>query len=298
MRRLVAVSCGVVGLVVGLLVGTALVPSSAEPTSHERLLVLGDSISGQYTDDPGDPMQGWWSMLGQRHGWETVVSAQAGGGLMKKGYGCYGTAVRERAASVIRRVRPTVIVVALGYNDIYVCKNGSGIKMSPTFRATAAAKAFQQIGDTAEAVGMRRSEVVVTVPWGTLRGSDRSSVVLDYRKGALAAGLSFVNVPRFTAAQTRDLTHPNRIGSQLLADLVGRLVMLRLDSRPAAAEPAARQTTPAAPAGPTESAPSSPAPTGAPSASPDGDEVAQDAVSAPSIPAASTPAASSPAPAG
>lgn len=269
MRRFVGVSWGAVGLVVGLLVGTALGPTAAVPERHEHVLVFGDSITSQYTDDPGDPMQGWWSMLGQRQGWETTISAQAGGGLVKKGFGCYGTAVRERAAAVMRRVRPTVVVVALGYNDVSVCSKGRATPVNAAFRDMAAAAAFEQIGRVAEEVGMRRSDVVVTVPWGTLRRTDRARVATDYRDGAREAGLTFVNVPRFVPEQTRDLTHPNRLGSAMLADRLEAVIVRAVASRPERPDPVVDVPTPARSTATTPAPTSTPTPTTSTSPSPE-----------------------------
>lgn len=247
MRRFVGVSWGAVGLVVGLLVGTALGPTAAVPERHERVLVFGDSMTAQYTDDPGDPMQGWWSIVGERHGLEMVTSAQGGGGLLKKGSGCYGTAVRERASRVVERVRPTMILVAVGYNDKTICINGRGMPINAGFRSAKVASALEQIGAAAESVGMKRSDVVVTVPWGSLRLAERGPVVSDFAAGAKAAGLRFVNVRRFQAMETIDKTHPNRLGATVLADALERTVVNILRSR-TGPPPSTAPTTPPPPA--------------------------------------------------
>lgn len=248
MRHVQAVVSALVGFVVGVVVTAGLVPSAAAPDSTERVLVFGDSMTAQFTDDPGDPMQGWWSILGERHGLEMVTSAQGGGGLVKKGAGCYGTAIRERATKVISRVRPTIIIVAAGYNDDSVC--GSDGRTKPTnagWRAAEAVRVFERIGQAAEDAGMSRSDVVVTVPWGTLKLDKRTRVVIDYMTAARAAGLRFVNVRRFQVGETIDRTHPNRLGATLIADTLERTIATTLLSHDPAARTAPSPTASPAP---------------------------------------------------
>lgn len=198
---------------------TALVAVSAPASAveDERLLVFGDSMTAQYTNDFGDPMQGWYSIVAQERGWDVERSAQGGGGLIKKGFGCSGTAVRERFASTIAQHRPTKIIQAVGYNDRHVCINGRAVPIADSFRRSAAVKAMDLLARTAEANGMSRSDVYVTVPWGTLNVRDRNPVVTAYKAAAEQAGLTFINVRRFNLDETRDKTHPNRKGAEMIA---------------------------------------------------------------------------------
>jgi lysophospholipase L1-like esterase len=207
-------------LAVALAVVTAMSPVRSATSSTPVALVLGDSITQRYTDDPGDPMQGWWSMVGRKLGWDMVTSAQDGDGIVKKGSDCYGTAIRERQAAVVERVRPDWILVEAGYNDRTVCVDGQVKTAAVKWRAGAMTKAFAGLAALADRYGIARNHVVVTVPWGPAAVQYRHEVVIEISTAAKAAGLSWVNVPRFTADQVYDGKHPKRAGSVYLASVM------------------------------------------------------------------------------
>jgi lysophospholipase L1-like esterase len=181
------------------------------------VLVLGDSITQQYTDDPGDPQQGWWSILAAQRNLTPITSAQGGGAIIKKGFGCIGTSIRERYIGAIRRTRPDEIWIASGKNETTVCINGSIVPVASAFRTQALATFFASLGELADEMGIPRDRVYVTTPWGTNNLDLRHDVVVDMAEGARAAGLTFINTPRLGDDKTRDGTHPNLAGSQYIA---------------------------------------------------------------------------------
>jgi lysophospholipase L1-like esterase len=214
MKRIIG---SLVALVVGAAAMSPLVVSSSEP-EQPTALVFGDSITAQYTDDPGETMQGWWSMVADERGFTPVVSAQGGGAILKPGFGCYGSGIRNRFEAVVERVQPDEIWIASGRNETNVCINGSTVPVNPGFRRTALANFFELAGQVAEDNGIPRSKVYVTAPWGTVQITQRHDVVVDMRDGARAAGLTFINTPRLDDTLTRDGTHPNRQGSEYIAN--------------------------------------------------------------------------------
>jgi lysophospholipase L1-like esterase len=183
-------------------------------------LVFGDSMTEQGTDDPGETMQGWWSMVGYELGWFMVTSAQGGGGVVKRGYGCYGSSIRERDSAVVDRVRPDWIIVAAGYNDRYVCVNGVAKRAAIAWRTGAMVKAFEHLATLADKYGIPRSHVGVTVPWGPAAVQDRHELVVEISTAAAKAGVSWVNVRRLAHDESWDGVHPNRQGSELVASVV------------------------------------------------------------------------------
>jgi lysophospholipase L1-like esterase len=198
-----------------------LAPSSASAAPEPRdgtVLVFGDSITAHHTDDPGETMQGWWSILADRRNLTPIVSAQGGGAILKPGFGCYGSGIRDRFQAVVERTQPDEIWIASGRNETSVCINGAGTPVNPGFRRTALAAFFEKAGQVAEANGIPRSRVYVTTPWGTVNATQRHDVVVDMRDGARAAGLTFINTPRLDDTLTRDGTHPNRRGSEYIAN--------------------------------------------------------------------------------
>lgn len=211
-------------LSVGLAVVVATSPVRSATATTPVALVLGDSITQRYTDDPGDPMQGWWSMVGRKLGWDMVTSAQDGDGIVKKGSDCYGTAIRERQAAVVERVRPDWILVEAGYNDRTVCVDGRSVPASVKWRTTAMTKAFADLGSLADRFGIARDHVVVSVPWGTSAVQYRHELVTEILDAARAARLSWVNTARFSTSQVYDGKHPTRHGSQYFASvMVGKI---------------------------------------------------------------------------
>lgn len=206
--------------VVALIGVAGIQPAASSPDMRSgTVLIFGDSTSSQYTDDPGDPQQGWWSKLAAERSLYPVTSAQAGGGIIKKGYGCSGTAIRERAKSVIERARPDEIWVAAGRNDLWVCIGGKVHAISPSFRGRAAKTFFAQLASYADAAGVDRRNVYITTVWGTRDIRQRHDVVMALWDGANAAGLRYINLPRLPLTMTRtDGTHPNAAGSSYIAE--------------------------------------------------------------------------------
>lgn len=197
-------------------------PASAAPDPRDgTVLIFGDSTTSQSTDDVGDPQRGWWSTLAESRNLYPVTSAQAGGGIIKKGIGCSGTAIRERSASVIARVKPDEIWIAAGRNDTKVCVNGVIRLISPTFRGKAAKAYFAQLAAIVDTAGIDRRNVYITTIWGTKDLVKRHDVVVALRDGAIAAGLKYVNLPRLSTAYTRDGTHPNTAGHAYIASYLG-----------------------------------------------------------------------------
>src|SRR5690606_41215397 len=92
-----------------------LAPSSAAAAPEPRdgtVLVFGDSITAHHTADPGETMQGWWSILADRRNLTPIVSAQGGGAILKPGFGCYGSGIRDRFQAVVERTQPDEIWIA------------------------------------------------------------------------------------------------------------------------------------------------------------------------------------------
>lgn len=189
---------------------------AAPPPRPEEVLIFGDSITAHHTDDPGDPMQGWWSILAEQRNLTPYVSAQGGGAIIKPGFGCYGTAIRERFQEVVERVQPDEIWIASGRNETSVCIDGSSVPVNAGFRTTALDGFFAHVAAVADANGIPRSRVYVTTPWGTVNLSQRHDIVIDMVQ-ARDHGLTFINVPRLDDTLTRDGTHPNRQGSEYIA---------------------------------------------------------------------------------
>lgn len=206
-------------LVAAALVAASLggIPAQASPDPRPgEVLVFGDSITAHHTDDPGDNMQGWWSILAAQRDLTPYVSAQGGGAVLKPGFGCYGTGIRDRFEEVVERVQPDEIWIASGRNETSVCIDGSSTPVNAGFRTTALNNFFAHVAEVADANGIPRDRVYVTTPWGTVNIQHRHDIVIDMMQ-ARNHGLTFINTPRLGDELTRDGTHPNREGSEYIA---------------------------------------------------------------------------------
>lgn len=99
-------------------------PSSAADVrpisaSHGRqqpvALVLGDSYSAGV--GASSPSQGYPSLVGKRLGWKMVVQSASGGGYAKPGTNGK-TLLQMYAAAHVDRLRPDVVIVQSGLNDV------------------------------------------------------------------------------------------------------------------------------------------------------------------------------------
>lgn len=200
-----------------ILMAFAPTASAAPDPRGGDVLVFGDSITAHHTDDPGDNMQGWWSILAAERNLTPYVSAQGGGAILKPGFGCYGTGIRDRFVATVERVKPDEIWIASGRNETSVCINGSAVPVNAGFRTRALDAFFAKAALTADANGIPRNRVFVTVPWGTINGQYRDAIVADMMQ-ASNHGLTFIDTPALGDTLTRDGTHPNRQGSEYIAD--------------------------------------------------------------------------------
>lgn len=211
------ITVAIASLVLLLGMGPTAQPTAAAPDPRpEEVLIFGDSITAHHTNDPGDNMQGWWSILAAQRNLTPYVSAQGGGAIIKPGFGCYGTAIRERFKKTVERVRPDEIWIASGRNETSVCIDGSSTPINAGFRTRALNDFFAFAGQVADENGIPRDRVYVTTPWGTVNLPQRHDIVIDMVQ-ARDHGLNFINIPRLDDTLTRDGTHPNREGSEYIA---------------------------------------------------------------------------------
>jgi lysophospholipase L1-like esterase len=202
------------------------------PPTGRSMMVVGDSITSWYSDEPGSRSQGWWSMLGRRLGATSIrTSAEGGSGVNVRGNQCTGTTFGERL-SALRRV--DVLVIEVGRNDYKTCPD------DPRFRMAAADA--QQLGMGAYAralsarvaeLGMRPDQVWFVTPWG-VRDETLAEPMRDTVRRAVTApaiGFGFVDTPILAAGLTLDGIHPNLVGNQVLSDAV-HAAMLAPRTRP------------------------------------------------------------------
>lgn len=180
------------------------------------MLVVGDSISASYNDEPGSPLQGWWSLVARELGYAPTVLAEAGSGYQRPGAGCTGTAFDDRPG-VFDQPAPDLVVVEGGRNDWARCDGTDLVEVEPEI-VLAAADDF--LGRLTRAYPDARV-VVLAPPWGPLQQRYVDDVTSAIEAAAERHGCEFVTMDGvLTPARTPDGVHPDIGGSKAIAETV------------------------------------------------------------------------------
>jgi len=194
-------------------------PASA--TAGPSVMVVGDSITSWFSNEPGSPSQGWWSMLGRQIGASSVrTSAEGGSGMNVQGNQCTGTAFGQRLQHL---QRADILIVEVGRNDYKSCGSDRLLRyMSAESQRPGVETYVRALSARVAELGMRPSQVWFVTPWGTREEAAREAMQGIIRTAATAPdiGFSFIETPVLPASMTIDGIHPNRRGNTLLAGVV------------------------------------------------------------------------------
>jgi lysophospholipase L1-like esterase len=182
------------------------------------IVVVGDSITAEYNDDPGDPRQGWWSMVGRHFGAHVTTHAQSGSGYLRQGLECSGNRFIDRPEA-FRNVAPSLFIVEGGRNDWSTCIEGRHVEATDQQVADAVNHYF----DVLQANLPHSSRIVVLgPPWGTFDQLGRRRVTAIVYAAAQRHGVQYVSTMGTLDRRDHvlDGVHPNRAGSTALADRV------------------------------------------------------------------------------
>lgn len=210
--------------IIGAVLGAfALALVVAEPGSDRAraggprsMVVVGDSISASYNDEPGSPLQAWWSLVARELGYTPTVLAEAGSGYQRPGAGCTGTAFGDRPG-VFDQPSPDLIVVEGGRNDWARC-DGTDLVEVDSDVLLAAADDF--LGRLTQAYPDARV-VVLAPPWGPLQQRYVTDVTDAIEAAAELHDCEFVRMDGVLPAhRTPDGVHPDVNGSKAIAETV------------------------------------------------------------------------------
>ncbi len=87
------------------------------------IVVVGDSITARYNDEPGDADQGWWSITGDHFDAKVTRYAQSGSGYLRPGHVCTGNTFIDRPDAYAGDA-PSLLIVEGGRNDWATCEDG------------------------------------------------------------------------------------------------------------------------------------------------------------------------------
>jgi len=180
------------------------------------MLVIGDSISASYTDQPGSTLQAWWSFVRHEIGHVPTVLAEPGSGYQRPGAGCRGTTFQQRPA-VFDQPPPDLVIVEGGRNDWARC---DGASLEPVPASTVLAAADEFLGRLVAAYPDARI-VVLAPPWGPLQQRYADDVTAAIETAADRHDLQFVPMDGvLTEQRTPDGVHPDLDGSRAIAERV------------------------------------------------------------------------------
>ncbi len=196
--------------------------STSSPLAPRGIVVVGDSITARYNDEPGDDFQGWWSMAGHHFDATVTRYAQSGSGYLRPGHACSGNTFIDRPDAYTGPA-PSLLIVEGGRNDWATCEDGQFVP-APDDVITHAVDRYL---DTLQTFLPKSTRIVVLgPPWGPLDPVNQQRVTAIIRAQAQQHGVEFISTQgALTADRVLDGVHPNRQGSLAIA----RRVIAALD---------------------------------------------------------------------
>lgn len=192
--------------------GDAPVPISR--LAPDGIVVVGDSITARYNDEPGDAEQGWWSMTGDHFDAEVTRYAQSGSGYLREGHGCEGNTFIDRPDAYIGPA-PSLFIVEGGRNDWATCRDGRYVIASDDVIT----HAVDRYLDTLQTFLPESTRIIVLgPPWGPLDPTAGLRITSIIEAQAKEHGVEFISTRgALTPDRVVDGVHPNRKGSLAIA---------------------------------------------------------------------------------
>jgi len=179
------------------------------------MVVIGDSITARYNATPGDPNEGWWSMLARKAGYDVIPLGESGSGVLKFGNGCSGTRFFERLPRALS-YSPDILIIEGGRNDAWKCVDPGSSTAIEDASADYIAKRWDLFLDNVKAQKAAKTQVWVMTPWGTKFTPERSMVYPIVKEATLAHGFGWVGLSELPDDRTVDGTHPNYEGNRYI----------------------------------------------------------------------------------
>lgn len=200
----------------------AVEPAADGPT----VLVIGDSITSWFRDEPGSPSQGWWSILAHDpaiNASKITTFAEGGSGMNTRGNKCAGTTFGQRIKSI---QKVDYLIIEGGRNDYNTCDSKNRKKLLTKAKRRAGIKAYMERLDThVTAIGIPRSRVFVVSPWGKLQRGLGDEIQYYVERYADREGFTYVTTKTLPTSKTIDDKHPNRAGNEYLASVMKKALL-------------------------------------------------------------------------
>ena len=195
---------------------------TVSPLAPRGIVVVGDSITARYNDEPGDDEQGWWSIAGHHFDAEVTRYAQSGSGYLRPGHACTGDTFIDRPDAYAGPA-PSLLIIEGGRNDWATCQDGHFV----TAPDDVIDHAVDRYLDTLQTFLPASTRIIVLgPPWGPLDPANQKRVTAIIEAQAKQHGVEFISTQgTLTADRVVDGVHPNRKGSLAIA----RRVIAALD---------------------------------------------------------------------
>jgi lysophospholipase L1-like esterase len=216
---LVAVLAVVVGPFVAWQGATGGESGSVSVLAPRGIVVVGDSITARYNDEPGHPEQGWWSFVGRHFGAEVTTHAQSGSGYLRPGKACAGNRFIDRPEAYAGAA-PSLIIIEGGRNDWAVCRRGEFVPAADEVVAHAVDRYLDALRTFLPA---STRIIVLGPPWGPAQAAEGRRITAIIEDAAARHGVEFISTEgTLDARRVVDGTHPNLAGSRAIATRVIR----------------------------------------------------------------------------
>lgn len=191
--------------------------SASSVLAPRGIVVVGDSITARYNDEPGDEMQGWWSIVGRHYDAGVTTYAQSGSGYLRPGLMCSGNRFIDRQQAFVSNA-PSLFIIEGGRNDWAQCEDNRFV----TSTDEAVVHAVDTYLGTLRTFLPRSTRIIVMgPPWGPVDPGNGERVTSIIEAAAARHGLEFIpTTGALTASRVVDGVHPNRAGSVAIADRV------------------------------------------------------------------------------
>ena len=206
--------------------GVQIAEDTTDTTPGPSILVIGDSITSWFRDEPGSASQGWWSILARDPAIAAssiTTYAEGGSGMNTRGNKCGGTTFGQRNSSI---QKVDFLIIKGGRNDYSACDSKNRRKKLTRAKQRDGIKAyFERLDRRVTQLGITKKHVLVVTPWGKSQRAIGDDIQTWVSRYARREGFTYVTTKTLPTSKTIDDKHPNRAGNEYLAATMKRALL-------------------------------------------------------------------------
>lgn len=224
--RLLAAALSFAAVAASLVLATS-VPAQAESTTPAwgpSVAVIGGTLTSRYTDEPGSPSQGWWSIAAHIVGATSVsLSAEGGSSITAAGNKCQGTTYGRRLR-YLKKV--DILIVEVSTDSHKICTSQGLRKLSAEQNRRHIRRYVNQLVARVDVLGIPHNRVFFVSPRATT-SSRRDAFIRRHLKtyvGPKHAGFSFITTPALKSREVFHSIQPNAAGNRVIGRAIAAAV--------------------------------------------------------------------------